>query len=89
MLVCGDLDDIFLPKPNDLLINLAECRAGVEALLSRLNDMFKDNHAVGSALGAALQAAYKLVVRPKSLQVEGNGSLSAMHSHLSAARSWS
>lgn len=63
MLVIGDLEDIFLPKPNDLLINLAECRAGVESLLGRLNDMFKDNHTVGSALGAALQAAYKLVVR--------------------------
>lgn len=61
MLVVSDLDDVFLPKPNDLLINLAEARAGVEALLGRLGDMFKDAHVVGSALGAGLQAAYKLI----------------------------
>ena len=66
MLVVGDLDDIFLPQPSDLLINLTECRAGIESLLSRLNEMFKDTHTVGSALGAALQAAYKLIVSPKS-----------------------
>jgi protein transport protein SEC24 len=61
MLVVSDLDDVFLPKPNDILINLTECRAGLETLLSRLGDMFKDNITVGSALGAGLQAAYKLI----------------------------
>ncbi|CEH14731.1 cpii coat sec24 protein [Ceraceosorus bombacis] len=61
MLVVSDLDDVFLPKPNDILVNLTECRAGVEALLQRLPDMFKDTLVHGSALGASLQAAYKLV----------------------------
>lgn len=61
MLVVSDLDDVFLPKPNDILVNLAECRAGVESLLTNLADMFKDNTIAGSALGAGLQAAYKLV----------------------------
>ncbi|PWN50921.1 putative SEC24-COPII coated vesicle component [Violaceomyces palustris] len=61
MLVVSDLDDVFLPKPNDLLINLTECRAGIESLLGRLGDMFKDSHVTGSALGAGLQAAYKLI----------------------------
>ncbi|SOV02105.1 Protein transport protein SEC24 [Ustilago sp. UG-2017a] len=61
MLVVSDLDDVFLPKPNDLLLNLTECRAGVEALLQRLGDMYKDSLVTGSALGAALQAAYKLI----------------------------
>ncbi|SPO26388.1 Protein transport protein SEC24 [Ustilago trichophora] len=61
MLVVSDLDDVFLPKPNDLLVNLTECRAGVEALLQRLGDMYKDSLVTGSALGAALQAAYKLI----------------------------
>lgn len=62
MLVVGDLDDVFLPKPADLLVNLTESRAGIENLLTRFNDMFKDNHTVGSAMGSALQAAYKLIV---------------------------
>ncbi|EST05043.1 WW domain protein [Kalmanozyma brasiliensis GHG001] len=61
MLVVSDLDDVFLPKPNDLLVNLTECRAGVDALLQRLGDMYKDSLVTGSALGAALQAAYKLI----------------------------
>ena len=61
MLVVSDLEDVFLPKPNDLLVNLTECRAGVEALLGKLGDMFKDSHVTGSALGAGLQAAYKLI----------------------------
>lgn len=63
MLVVSDLEDIFLPKPTDLLLNLTEARAGLEALLGRLPDMFQESHAVGSALGPALQAAYKMTVR--------------------------
>ncbi|KAJ1940163.1 COPII subunit, partial [Linderina macrospora] len=43
-LVVGDLDDVFLPSPSDLLLNLDECRQGIENLLSRLGSMFKDNH---------------------------------------------
>jgi protein transport protein SEC24 len=61
MLVVSDLDDVFLPKPNDILVNLSEVRAGFETLLTRLGDMFTENSASGSAMGAALQAAYKLI----------------------------
>ncbi|KAF9519326.1 hypothetical protein BS47DRAFT_1370747 [Hydnum rufescens UP504] len=60
MLVVSDLDDVFLPKPNDLLVNLTESRAGLEALLARIPEMFQESHAIGSALGPALQAAFKL-----------------------------
>ena len=63
MLVMSDVDDVFLPKPNDLLVNLTECRSAVESLLGRLNDMFADNHTIGSALGPALQSGFKLIVR--------------------------
>jgi protein transport protein SEC24 len=62
MLVVSDTDDVFLPKPNDLLVNLSESKAGLEALLGRVNDMFQENHAVGSALGPAMQAGFKLMV---------------------------
>ncbi|TNY17113.1 Sec23/Sec24 trunk domain-containing protein [Rhodotorula diobovata] len=61
MLVVGDLDDVFLPKPNDILVNLVEAKAGIENLLSRLNDMFVETHNTGNALGAGLQAAFKLI----------------------------
>ncbi|KAK4704518.1 protein transport protein SEC24, partial [Phenoliferia sp. Uapishka_3] len=61
MLVVGDLDDVFLPKPADILVNLVEAKAALESLLGRLSDMFKDTHNVGNALGAALQSAFKLI----------------------------
>ncbi|GAA6063672.1 hypothetical protein JCM10212_000408 [Sporobolomyces blumeae] len=61
MLVVGDLDDVFLPKPTDILVNLVEAKASIENLLSRLNDMFHDTHNTGNALGAGLQAAFKLI----------------------------
>ena len=63
MLVVSDIDDVFLPKPTDLLVNLTESRPAIENLMSRLNDMFQDNHTIGSALGPALQAAFKMMVR--------------------------
>jgi hypothetical protein len=62
MLVVSDVDDVFLPKPTDLLINLTEARQSLESLLGRINDMFQDNHTVGSAMGPALQAGFKLMV---------------------------
>jgi protein transport protein SEC24 len=62
MLVVSDTDDVFLPKPNDLLVNLSESKPGLEALLGRVNDMFQENHAVGSAMGPAMQAGFKLMV---------------------------
>ncbi|POY75735.1 hypothetical protein BMF94_1145 [Rhodotorula taiwanensis] len=61
MLVVGDLDDVFLPKPNDILVNLVEAKAGIENLLTRLNDMFVETNNTGNALGAGLQAAFKLI----------------------------
>ncbi|CAH1759678.1 6947_t:CDS:10 [Entrophospora sp. SA101] len=61
MLVVSDLEDIFLPRPDDLLVNLKESRTVVEALLSRLGDTFKDTQIVNNALGSALLAAYKLI----------------------------
>lgn len=83
MLVVSDVDDVFLPKPTDLLVNLSESRPALEALLGRINDMFQDNHIIGSALGPALQAGFKLmspiggeiVVLSSSLPSVGAGAL--------------
>ncbi|KDR80013.1 hypothetical protein GALMADRAFT_222930 [Galerina marginata CBS 339.88] len=61
MLVVSDIDDVFLPKPNDLLVNIAESRAALEGLLGRIGDMFQENSIIGSALGPALQAGFKLM----------------------------
>lgn len=72
MMVVSDLDDVFLPRPSDLLLNLSENRKGLESLLGRINEMFAAPPAMGppgmqgvpqspSAMGPALQAGYKLI----------------------------
>lgn len=61
LLVVTDLDDVFLPQPNDLLVSLTECRSSIEGLLRGLANMYKQAVASPSALGAALQAAFKLI----------------------------
>lgn len=62
MLIVSDVDDVFLPKPTDLLLNIAEAREGLEALLQRLPGMFQENPVIGNALGSALQAGFSLIV---------------------------
>ena len=61
MLVVSDLEDVFLPQPEDLLVNLTECRKIIETLLKRIPEMFSSTQKVQNALGPALQAAFKLV----------------------------
>ena len=61
MLVVGDLEDTFLPQPQDLLLNLNACRAGIETLLTQFNDMFQSTQNGSNAMGAALKAAHKLI----------------------------
>ncbi|KAI3668111.1 hypothetical protein L6452_43186 [Arctium lappa] len=61
MMVVSDLDDIFIPLPDDLLVNLSESRSVVEAFLDSLPSMFQDNVNVESAFGPALKAAFMVM----------------------------
>lgn len=62
MLIVSDIDDVYLPKPTDILVNLTESRPAIENILGKLSDMFKDSVTVGNAVGPAMQAAHKLIV---------------------------
>lgn len=62
MLVVSDLDDVYLPSPSDLLVNLTESIEIIKILLEKLPDMFKDSVNVSNALGTGLQAAFKMLV---------------------------
>jgi protein transport protein SEC24 len=62
MMVVADLDDVFLPLPDDLLVNLVDSRHIVESFLDSLPNMFHDNVNVESALGPALKAAFMVMV---------------------------
>uniref|UniRef100_A0A1J3CIZ1 Protein transport protein Sec24-like n=1 Tax=Noccaea caerulescens TaxID=107243 RepID=A0A1J3CIZ1_NOCCA len=83
MMVVSDLDDIFVPLPDDLLVNLSESRNVVEAFLDSLPLMFQDNFNVESAFGPALRAAFmvmnqlggKLLIFQNSLPSLGAGRL--------------
>ena len=46
MQVVADLEETFLPMPDDLVVNLVESRAVVEALLDSLPQMFAGNSTV-------------------------------------------
>jgi protein transport protein SEC24 len=61
MLVVSDIDDIFIPAPDDLLVNLSESRAVIENFLNKLGNMHKNTQNVSSALPAALTAANKVI----------------------------
>ncbi|KAG9345547.1 hypothetical protein JZ751_008691 [Albula glossodonta] len=61
MLVVSDIEDIFIPTPDTLLVNLKESKELVKDLLTALPAMFSHTRETHSALGPALQAAYKLM----------------------------
>lgn len=61
MMVVTDLEEVFLPMPGTLLVNLREGKDMIRNLLEELPRMFTHNLSVDSALGAALTAAYKIL----------------------------
>ncbi|KAL0102264.1 hypothetical protein PUN28_018655 [Cardiocondyla obscurior] len=56
-----DIDDVFLPCPENLIVNLKEREELIRDLLAQLPVKFSNTHDTNSALGAGLQAALKLL----------------------------
>ncbi|XP_021500765.1 protein transport protein Sec24B isoform X2 [Meriones unguiculatus] len=61
MLIVSDIEDVFLPTPDSLLVNLYESKELIKDLLNALPNMFINTRETHSALGPALQAAFKLM----------------------------
>ncbi|XP_066429921.1 protein transport protein Sec24B [Eleutherodactylus coqui] len=61
MLIVSDVDEIFLPTPDGLLVNLHESLELIKDLLTALPGMFTNTRETHSALGPALQGACKLM----------------------------
>jgi len=61
MLVVSDLEEPFLPTPDDLLVTLRESRRNTENFLNKLQSMFQNTTNNGSCMGAALRAGHKLI----------------------------
>ena len=60
-LIVADIDDVFLPSPTDLLANLQNCKEQIANMLTDLPELFNGSPETDSCLGAALQAAYKMI----------------------------
>lgn len=61
MMVVSDLEEPFLPTPNDLVVTLADCRSNIETFLNKLQSMFQNTSNPGSCMGSALRAGHKLI----------------------------
>jgi protein transport protein SEC24 len=62
MMVVSDLKELFVPLPDNLLVNLGESRSVVDAFLDSLPEMFVKNPVVSqSCLGPALKAAFTVM----------------------------
>uniref|UniRef100_A0A674GMS9 SEC24 homolog A, COPII coat complex component n=1 Tax=Taeniopygia guttata TaxID=59729 RepID=A0A674GMS9_TAEGU len=61
MLIVSDIEDVFIPMPENLLVNLNENKELIQDLLRTLPQMFTKSLETHSALGPALQAAFKLM----------------------------
>ncbi|GMF04109.1 unnamed protein product [[Candida] boidinii] len=84
MMIVSDLDDILIPSPDQLLVNLKTARKNIEKLLTNFSEYFNNNNEEGFALGPSLKSAHKLInsiggkliVFSSSLPNLGIGSLS-------------
>nr|NVI77973.1 Sec24AB ortholog [Cucujiformia] len=56
-----DIDDIFLPCPDNLLVNLKDRMELIRDFLNQLPTRYNNSYDNYSALGAALQAAHKMM----------------------------
>nr|NVI77961.1 Sec24AB ortholog [Cucujiformia] len=56
-----DVDDVFLPSPDNLLVNLGDKADAIADLLDQLPARYANTHDTNCALGAALQAAHKMM----------------------------
>ncbi|CAH0476684.1 unnamed protein product [Peronospora belbahrii] len=83
MMVVADLDELFIPIPDELLVNLSDSREIVEMLLETLPIIHQNARSAETALGPAIRVAFKLmssiggkmVVFQNSLPSTGNGAL--------------
>lgn len=57
MLVVADLEDIFLPLPDDILVGMTDNEASIVNLLDSLPGLFAETKINESCLGSAVQAA--------------------------------
>jgi protein transport protein SEC24 len=58
MLVVADLEDLFLPLPDDILVNAYESESAIMSLLDSLPSMFQDTKVSENCMGSAVKGAF-------------------------------
>eukprot|EP00922_Rhytidocystis_sp_ex-Travisia-forbesii_P027727 GHVS01040709.1.p1 GENE.GHVS01040709.1~~GHVS01040709.1.p1 ORF type:complete len:859 (+),score=127.23 GHVS01040709.1:243-2579(+) len=58
MVVVADLEEPFIPLPDNILVNASEAKATLNGLLDSLPNMWRQNRINESCLGSAIRAAY-------------------------------
>lgn len=58
MLVVSDLEDLFLPLPDDILVPISESENAIMTLLDALPTLFRETKASESCMGSAVKAAF-------------------------------
>jgi protein transport protein SEC24 len=61
MMVIADIDELFIPIPDELLVNLSDSREVINTLLNVLPSIHQGNRCVETALGPAVRVAFKLM----------------------------
>merc|ERR1719460_2686179 len=59
MLVVSDLDDIFIPLPEGVLVNLSDSQESIINLLDQLPSIFRETQITESCLGSAVKGGYE------------------------------
>ncbi|TMW66412.1 hypothetical protein Poli38472_004177 [Pythium oligandrum] len=83
MMVIADLDELFIPIPDELLVNLSDSREIIESLLDSLPAIHQNSRSSETALGPAIRVAFKLMasiggkmmIFQSSLPSTGHGAL--------------
>jgi len=61
MMIYPDLDELVLPLPDSLMVNLTENKESIQQFLQWLPTLFADTNETDSALGSALTIAHQLL----------------------------
>ncbi|SCP04894.1 protein transport protein Sec24A, putative [Plasmodium ovale] len=57
MMIVPDIEDIFIPLPEDILVNVHECQNVIDVLIDNLPNMWRNNKMTDCCAGNALKAA--------------------------------
>ncbi|CAK0846624.1 unnamed protein product [Prorocentrum cordatum] len=58
MLVVSDLEDVFVPLPDDVLAPIEECESSIMTLLDALPQLFRETKTNESCMGSAVKGAF-------------------------------